>query len=239
MTAFCAKCGAELSPSAQFCAACGSPANAGNAQAIPGFTPVSLPTQPATGTSAGPAYIPVAVPVQTAAAQAGSGSSAVKIILIVVAIFVALGVLGAGAVGFMVWRVSRAIHVNGSNGQVTLHTPGGSYTTDSSASFTADDLGTAIYPGAQASQGGMRMDMPTGSMVTGVFLTSDPKDAVVNFYKGKLGSDVAAFNSGNGALLSVKRSDGESIMVTISARNSENSGKTKIVIVHTKSKKAA
>jgi hypothetical protein len=172
-------------------------------------------------------------------APPGSGSSAVKIILIIVAVFVGLGLVGAGAFGFMIWRVSRAIHSHGPNGEVSLNLPGGTVTTSGASSFTSDDLGTDIYPGAQSTSGGMRMDLPSGSMVTGAYLTSDSKDAVVTFYKSKFGSNASVYDSADSAMISVKKADQESVMVTVSARPTQNNGKTKIVIVHTKNKKTS
>ena len=42
---------------------------------------------------------------------------------------------------------------------------------------------------APSAKGGMRMTLPTGTMVTAVYVTSDSKDQVSAFYKGKLGSE--------------------------------------------------
>lgn len=222
MAVLCAKCGAQVSDGAQFCAACG--------------TPVAQAAAPA------PAYTPVApMPMAPVAmAPAKSGSSAVKIILIVVAIFVGLGIVGAGAFGFMVWRISRSIHVSGPTGEITTSIPGGgSIAASGSKSYTPAELGTDIYPGAQSTTGGMKMDLPSGSVVTGVFITGDSKDDVLNFYKGKFGSEASVYDTANGAMLSVKKGEQESVMVTISAKPGENDGKTKFVIVHTRNNKAS
>lgn len=219
MAVVCAKCSAEIPAGAQFCAACGTPL----AAAVPAYAPVA--GQPLSG--------------QPVMLQTKSSSSALKIILIVVAIFVVLGALGAGAVGFMVWRVSRHVHVNGASGEVTLNTPGGHIVANSSKNFTANDLGTPIYPGAQSTSDSMRMDLPSGSVVTGVFITSDSKGAVVDFYKSNFGSGASIFDAADTAVLSVKKGDQESVMVTVSAKQSENDGKTKIVIVHSKTAKSS
>lgn len=210
MASYCGKCGAEITPDKQFCTACGAPSAAGGA---------------------------VVAPAQPVAPQASSGSSAVKIILIIVAIFVGLGIIGAGAFGFMVWRVSRAIHVSGPGGQVTMSTPSGSYTANPSKTYSASELGTDIYPGAQPGHGGMTMDLPTGSMVTAVYVTSDSKDKVLDFYKSKFGSAASVFDTADGAVLTLTKSQQESVVVTITAKPSENDGKTQIAIVHTKSNK--
>lgn len=171
------------------------------------------------------------------AAPSSSGTSAVKIILIVVGVFVALGILGICIFAFTVWRVTRGIHVEGNGDKVTLNTPGGSISTNSGTTYSAGELGTDIYPGAITGHGSMKMDLPNGSMVTGVFLTPDSKDKVLNFYKSRFGSDASVMEAEDQAVLTVKKGESEAVIVTISSKSSENDGKTQIAIVHTKSKK--
>jgi hypothetical protein len=208
VASFCAKCGAEISPDKQFCSACGAPAAVGGA---------------------------VYAPVQPVAAPAQSGSGAVKIVLIVVAVIVGLGILGAGAFGFMVWRVAHAIHVSGSgpNGKVTMNTPGGTITANTKETFSASDLGTDIYPGAQPGKGSMRITLPSGSSVTAIFVTSDSKDQVVSYYKGKFGSEASVFDSANSAMLTVQKGKQETVMVTVTTGEAQYDGKTQITIMHT------
>jgi hypothetical protein len=206
VASFCSKCGAELSPDAQSCGACGTPVVAA---------------------------VPVAVPVQPAAAPAKSGSSALKIILIILAVVIGLGILGMGAVGYFAWRVAHAIHVSGNGSDVTIHTPGGSFGANTSESYTASDLGTDIYPGATAAKGGMRMTLPTGSMVTAVYVTGDSKDQVLSFYKDKFGSEASIYDSGDGTVLTVNKGEKESVVLTITKGTGDEEGKTQITIVHT------
>jgi hypothetical protein len=252
MSVACAKCGAEVPAGVQFCSVCGTPVNPGapSGPNAGGFTPVNVPgqgvpppqqpTQQSAGTPPLPGYTPVAAApggyAQPAIVYppAKSGGGALKVILIVLAILIGLGILGAGAVGFVVWRVAHSLHVNGKDGQITMNTPSGSVTASAESNFTADELGTDIYPGAQNVRGGMRMNLPTGSIISGVFVTSDSKDKVLAFYKSKLGSGASVFDSDTSAMISLKKDSHENIMVTISARPSENNGKTKISIVHTK-----
>jgi hypothetical protein len=176
----------------------------------------------------------VVTPAQPAAAPAGSGASAVKIVLIVVAVFVCLGIIGAGIFGFTVWRVARSLHVsNQGGGQVTIGTPGGgSITADSNQKFSSTDLGTDIYPGATSGKGGMRITLPSGSSVTATFVTPDSKDQVVSFYKDKFGSEASVFDSGNSAMITVQKGKQESVMVTVTPNASQYSGKTQITIMH-------
>lgn len=210
VASFCSKCGAQLSSDAQSCNACG--------------TPVAPPAA-------------VVAPAQPVVAPAQSGSSALKIILIILAVVIGLGILGMGAVGFIAWRVAHAIHIAGNGSDVTIHTPGGSLSANTSETYNAGDLGTDIYPGATAAKGGMRMTLPTGSMVTAIYLTGDSKDQVLAFYKTRFGSDASIFDSGDGTVLTVNKGERESVVVTITKGSSENEGKTQITIVHTASKK--
>ena len=213
MSSFCSKCGAELSANAQACTACGTPVVA---------------------------YVPVAVPAQPPAAPANSGGgSALKIILIILAVVVGLGILGMGAVGYFAWRVAHAVHLSttGSGSDVTINTPGGTLSTSSGEKFTASDLGTDLYPGAITGKGSMRMTLPTGSMVTGVFETTDSKDQVLAFYKGKFGSEASLFDSGDGTVLTLNKGDKESVVLTITKGTGDEEGKTQITIVHTTASK--
>jgi hypothetical protein len=210
MASFCAKCGSALPAGEQFCTSCGTQAAAA--------------TQPTTG--------------QPTAAPATSGSSAVKIILIIVAVIVGLGILGLGAIGYVGYRVSRAIHVEGPRGQMTIQTPEGKVNLNASQTFTAAELGTDPYPGAESTHGSMKMNSPTGSMVIGSFLTSDSKQQAVDFYKGKFGGNTAVMDTADGALITFAKSKQESVMVAITANPSRNNGKTQITITHTISTKA-
>ena len=227
MASFCTKCGAAVSAETQFCTACGAPTAAAPANPA-AYPPPAYP----------PAYPSAAYP-PPAAAPPSSGSSAVKIILIVVGVFVGLGILGVCIFSFTVWRVARAVRVDGPNGQVTVNTPGGTITANQTQTFTADELGTDIYPGASSGHGSMKMNLPTGSMVTGVFVTPDSKDQVVAFYKSKFGSEASVYDTATGALLTLNKGQQESVMVTVSGNSSQDSGKTRISIVHTKSTKSS
>lgn len=215
MASFCTKCGAQLNPGTQFCTACGAPAGAAIA------TPAAAP------------YMPPPTPVQPAA----GGNSAVKVILIVVGVIIALGILGVSIFAFTIWRVAHAVHVEGNGEKVTLHTPGGTFSANNSTTYSASDLGIDLYPGAAGQHGGSKIETPNGSVITGVFLTSDSKDQVVSFYKSKMGSGASVYDTSNGALLTVDKGNHESVMVTINAEPSQHEGKTQITIVHSHSTK--
>ena len=100
---------------------------------------------------------------------ASSSNTVLKIVLIVVGVFVLLGIIVAGVLGFTAYKMSRSIRRN-SNGDVSISTSNGSITTGRSANISAADLGTVLYPGASSSnEGSMNMKTPNGSMVTSVF----------------------------------------------------------------------
>jgi hypothetical protein len=218
MASFCTKCGAPVTPDKQFCTACGAPVAAAAAGSpAPGVVAYSSP----------------------AVAPANPNSSAVKIILIVVGVFVGLGILGAAIFAFTVWRFSRGIHVEGKGDKISLSTPGGTFSTSQSQTFSASELGVDPYPGATNGHGSMKVSLPDGSMVTGIFISSDSKDKVVDFYKGKLGSGASMIDTPSGTIFTLGKSEKESVMVTITAEASQNDGKTQIAIVHTKSNKSS
>jgi hypothetical protein len=210
VASFCTKCGAALNPGTQFCTACGAPTNVAPATIMPPPPPV----------------------------QAGSGSGAVKVILIIVGVIIALGIVGASIFAFTIWRVSRAIHVEGNGDKVTLSTPGGTFSANNAATYSASDLGIAIYPGATGAHGGSKIETPNGSVVTAIFVTTDSKDQVVSFYKSKLGNSAQIFDTANGAIMSMKSGEHESVMVTVNANSTQEPGKTQIAIVHSHSTKS-
>jgi len=224
VASFCTKCGAAISPDVQFCTTCGAPTAApATGYAAPGYgapPPVQY-SQP---------YAP---PV---AAPQGSGGSALKIILIIVAVFVGLGVLGVAIFAFSVWHIAHAVRVDSNGESVTVNTPGGTISSSTSQSYSASEMGTDIYPGALSVRGGAKINLPGSSMVTAVYVTSDSKDKVLDFYKSRMGGGASVYDAEESAVLTAKKGDKESVMVTISSKPSEADGKTKIAIMHTKSK---
>jgi len=169
-------------------------------------------------------YQPVAAP------PPKSGSSALKIILIIVGIFVGLGILAAGVVGYGIYRVAHAVHKD-ANGQISIDTPKGTISANTSDKFTESDLGIPIYPGAEQGKGGLRMNIAGKSMVEANFLTSDSKEQVMSFYKDKAGSDAESVSTDNGGQFILKGANGDSITVSISQISGMNDGKTQITII--------
>jgi hypothetical protein len=174
---------------------------------------------------------PPAAPQPVGVPPPKSGPSVLKIVLIVVAIFVGLGLIGVGVVGYGIYRVAHAIHTS-PNGQVSIDTPGGGISANTTQPVSESDLGVAIYPGATQGKGSLHMNIGGKSMVTANYLTTDSKDQVMAFYKDKAGPDAQWMMTDNGGQITiVNRSD--SISVTVLQSPNMNGGKTQITIVHT------
>jgi len=207
-----------------------SPQNPGSQgpPAPPPFQPVASQYQPVAPVPVYGAPPPAPMPGKS------GGSSALKIVLIIVGIFVFLGVLVVGVIGYGIYRVKKAIHVNNENGVASLSVPGMSMNADPAMKFTSTELGTDIYPGAEPKKSGnLRMSIAGSSVVTAAFLTSDSPDKVVAFYKDKLGSDATSMDFGGTAILTAKKTDHEQVTVTIVQHTNQEDGKTQIQIQHT------
>ena len=235
MASYCSKCGSEIPAGSQFCTKCGAPAGASSpvaanpaAGSAPPYTPVPPPP------AAPPYGSAMAAPVPA------RGGNTLKIVLIIVAVVVGLGIIGVSIVGYTAYRIARStVHVNDSTGEVSIRTPQGTLSANTKGTYTAAELGIDIYPGATTAEGGMRMSVPDGTMVTGVFATSDSQDQVVAFYKGKVNSDASIMETGEGAVITAKTTEKESLVITITGNSDKNDGKTRIQIVHTVSTKAS
>jgi hypothetical protein len=168
-------------------------------------------------------------------APSSGGSSALKIILIVLAVLAAIMVGGISLVAYGCYHVAHSI-VQKHGDKTSFSIPGaGTITADNSKTFTQDQLGAAIYPGSKAADSGSSLDLPSGSVTTAVFSTPDPVSKVEAFYKDKFGPDASSFGTEDTAMISKKISDNESVTVTASGKDNAD-GKTKIVIMHSKKK---
>ncbi len=120
---------------------------------------------------------------------------------------------------------------------MTLQTPDGKVNFNTSQTYTTADLGTDPYPGAQGTPDGMKINSPTGSMVVSSFLTTDSKQQVIDFYKSKFGGNTAVMDTPDSAIVTYAKSKQENIMVTVTANQSRDKGKTRITITHIKNTK--
>jgi hypothetical protein len=164
--AFCNSCGATLNAGTKFCNKCGAAVPAG--PAAPGATLSPLPPAP-----------PYSPP------PSKGGSSALKIILIIIAIVVGLGILTVGAFSFFVYRVAKSAHVTQKGDSVKVDTPFGSFSAND-PDQTVKELGVDVYPGAQVQKAGTASATVFGvHTVTANFESSDSVDKVCDFYKTK------------------------------------------------------
>jgi hypothetical protein len=180
-----------------------------------------------------PAYPNVPPPPTT------SGNTVLKVVLIVVGVLFLLAVIIAGVIGIGVYKLTKNAHKD-SSGNVSLSTPAGTITAGQNANVTAADLGVDPYPGATSSEGSMNMQTPNGSMVTAVYLSSDPVDKVVAFYKEKLGDQASILQTANGTVLSAGEKDKNNIVITITTQGASSQGgaSSKIAIVHVTNSKS-
>jgi len=192
--------------------------------------PDSIDNQASFGGPSQPYTPPPPVP-QAVAPPPQKGSSALKIILIIVGIFVMIGVIVVGVVGYGIYRVAHTIHKDATTGQISFNTPKGTISANTSSTFTESDLGIAIYPGSTQGKGGLRMNIAGKSMVSANFLTADSKDQVIAFYKDKVGPSARSIMTDNGAQFVTAADNGDTVTVSIAQNASMNDGKTQITII--------
>jgi flagellar basal body-associated protein FliL len=114
------------------------------------------------------------------------GNDSLKIILIVVAAIVVLGILGIGTLAFVVRRIAHNSHIqNNKDGNVRVETPFGTVQSTNNPEEAARNLGIDPYPGARVLQGN---SATMGGMhtVTAQFESDDSVDKVMAFYSAKL-----------------------------------------------------
>lgn len=207
--AFCNSCGTALAAGAQFCPKCGAATGAP-------ATPVAVPSA-VTATAAAP------LPAAPAPAQ---GGSALKIILIILAIVIGLIIIAAGSCAYFVHRAITRTHVNQKNGEVSIDTPFGSLNSTADPSQAAKDTGVDVYPGATIEKNGAA-NMNIGKMHTATvtYESDDPPATVADFYKSKFPN--ATMTSGDNGRYSIL-SGGKDDLTTITIEPRD--GKTKIMV---------
>jgi hypothetical protein len=175
-------------------------------------------------------------PAPIATTSAPQSSSALKIILIVVAVIVGLGILGIGVVSFIGYRVAHRIasesRVRNRDGNVRVETPFGTMQSTTDPEEAARDLGIDSYPGATVVKG-TTSKMNMGNMHTAAadFETSDAPSAVADFYKSKVpGANVISSEADHYAIISTDKKN----MLTISIEPKD--GKTRIHIARVSGK---
>ena len=207
--AFCNSCGATLNPGTKFCNKCGAAVAAG--ASAPGVTSTAPPPAPApTG-----------------------GSSALKVILIVVAVIVGFGILGVATVGIIGYHIAKSSHVSQNGDHVKVETPFGSVETSKDPDQAAKDLGVDLYPGAQVQRNGASSAAFGGiRTVTAMFETSDAPDKVCSFYKSRFPGAMVTTSDQNRCTIV---SNNQKNMITINIQASGDNTRLQITNVTKKS----
>jgi len=169
-----------------------------------------------------------------AAPAASSGSPILKIVLIVVAVLVLLGLLSAGACVYMVYRAKQKVNQFEKQVHATfpmpvgtreVHTqPAAPAPAPAQESATPIDPATLIYPGATAKEGA---SMAMGGVQVQQYFTDDSVDKVLSFYKDKLGPKALVQETNGQALVQLAGPNG---LFSITIAHDEASGKTKFSI---------
>lgn len=203
--AFCNACGATLDAGAKFCPKCG--ATSGAAAAPVAVSPVATSPLP-----------PPPPPAKN--------SGALKIILIILAVFVGLIILAGGSCAYFLHRIATHSHINQKNGEVNIDTPFGSINSSNDPAETARQTGVDAYPGAAIQKNGS-VNMTIGKMhtATATYDTDDSPSSVADFYKSKFpNASVTSGEDGRYSFISGTKED----LTTINIETRE--GKTRIVI---------
>jgi|SRR5579864_5719560 len=207
--AFCNSCGASLTPGTKFCNKCGAVVAAGASS--PGVTPTTPPS----------------APVQT------SGSSALKVILIVVAVIVCVGILVMAGIGIIGYRIAKSSRVSQNGDHVKVETPFGSVETSKDPDQAAKDLGVDLYPGAEVQRNGASSASFGGiRTVTAMFETHDAPDKVCSFYKSRFPGAMVTTSDQNHCTIV---SNNQKNMVTINIQGSGDNTRLQITNVTKKS----
>jgi tRNA threonylcarbamoyladenosine modification (KEOPS) complex Pcc1 subunit len=161
------------------------------------------------------------------------GGSALKIILIVVAVIVGIGILGVASVSFFVYRVAKNAHVSQQGDHVKAETPFGTFETSKDPEQVAKDLGVDIYPGAEM-QRNASTSVTIGSIhtVTAVLESGDSLDKVCAFYKSRFPNAMSTSSDQNRCTIV---SNDQKNMVTINIEAQGDSSKLQITNVSKKS----
>jgi hypothetical protein len=168
--AFCNACGTNLQPDARFCPKCGATVPATTSRPVASTAPMASPA------------VPAATPVTM-----GKPNQAVKIILIVVAVLVGLGILGTIAATYVGLKIARHTKVEEHDGNVRVQTPFGSVESSQDADHAIRDMGIDAYPGAEAiEKSAANVNIGGMHTVSVQMQTDDPPAKVAQFYQQQL-----------------------------------------------------
>ena len=191
--AFCSRCGASIDQSANFCPSC--------------RTPVGAPPVPA----------PVAQPEGGSVPPARQGSGALKVVLIILAVVVALGVLATASAIFIGYRFARSTRVMKHGQRAIIETPVGTIEANAGGSEGADKACASYYPQARGARhvGSVKF----GGLSAAVCESDDPPEKVADYFRSRI-SEANLVVSDRGKHVISGRADGSRITVVIEERAS-------------------
>ncbi len=235
MARFCTKCGTPTDETLRFCPKCGN-AMAQAAAPSPAAAappPAPVPSAPVVAAPVPTAPAPAAPVAAAPGAPAKSGSPILKIVLAVVGVIVLISLLGVGACIFGIYKAKQKMQQFAQEAKVThsFGTPEVTTEKTPAPSETAPPpvpaVGDLAYPGSTATQSGGSMSFGGIGVSGQEYMTTDPLDKVVSFYKDKLGPNASLMEQGNRAHFTVTGSNG---ITTVIIEREESEGKTKISI---------
>lgn len=207
--AFCNSCGATLDPDAKFCSRCG--ATTGTSGPLPS-TPIP-PTAPA----------------------ARGGSSAVKVVLIVVGVIVLLGGIGIASLAFIAVHFAKNSRVTHQGDHVKVETPFGNVETSKDPDKAIQDLGVDVYPGAEVEQNGASSATFGGNRAAAAaFQSSDSAEKVCSFYRSKFPA-AKVVSSSQGRCTIVSNDSDNVVTINVESRGSGSKFQISSVIKKDKS----
>ena len=163
--AFCTSCGATLEPSARFCTKCGT--------SVP---LVATPQSTGSGAAVQPAMQSVPPP---------TSGNALKLILIIVAIVVGLGIVSVVGLTFFGLRMARSLKVETNGEHSRVVTPFGTVESSADAIAALKSQGVDVDPGARQLPGAASVNLGPMKTVTASFETPDPPAAVAAWYRAR------------------------------------------------------
>jgi len=185
--AFCNSCGAQLADGTKFCSKCGAAVTA---------TSAAQPIAPGPPPSKG-------------------GSSALKIILIIVGVFVFICILGMVTCGVVLHRIAKNAKYSRKGDNVKVETPFGNIDTTNDPQKVAEELGVDIYPGAQVlKEGTAAVSFGSFRTVTAMFDSSDSVEKVCDFYREKFpGANITSSDQNRCSIVSGDKVNSTTIAV--------------------------
>ncbi|HZQ67848.1 MAG TPA: zinc ribbon domain-containing protein [Terriglobales bacterium] len=162
-------------------------------------------------------------------------NDAVKIILIVVAVLIGLGIIGSVAASFIGYRIAKHTRITEDGKHVKVETPVGTVESSEDPQEAARNIGVDLYPSAQVMSSDAA-NVHVGGMhtVTLNLETSDPPEKVAEFYRAQLPhANVNVSDDKHYTIVSTRNKD----LITVNISPEE--GKTVINITNVSGKAAA